>query len=97
MARVYTFCCPHCSRPDVNVWTRGGTRWYFCPHVHPRACWNGSAWVERECTASNCHVPLMIAKHMRAVYRSSPLSLRRWYHGRAADRALAGRVGGRPD
>lgn len=89
MSRVYTFRCPHCGNSDCNVWTRDGTRWYFCPHAHPKMDWNGSAWVSVDCRASNSHVPLMIAKHMRRVFEDARPALRRWYQGRTAGRCPA--------
>lgn len=88
MSRIYTVRCPHCGEPDCNVWTRHGARWYFCPHLNPWPCWNGSAWVRRDCLASNGHVPLMIAKHMRAVYRDATGAVRRWYRGRSGNAQL---------
>lgn len=88
MAEVYTFRCPHCCRPEVNVWTRDGTRWYFCTHRDPQRTWNGSVWIEIDCRASNLHVPLGIAKHMRRVYRESTVGVRRWYRGRSPGRSV---------
>ena len=88
MATVYTFQCPQCGREGCNVWTRDGTRWYFLPHQVSRPSWNGSAWVYRECLASNAHVPLLIANHMRQVYRVASNALRRWYEGRSGERQL---------
>lgn len=87
MARVYTFRCPHCCHSDVNVWTRDGTRWYFCPHGDPQRTWNGSVWLNIDCRASNLHVPILIAKHMRKVYRDATGPIRRWYRGRSSGRS----------
>jgi hypothetical protein len=87
MSRVYTFRCPHCCAPDVNVWTRDGGRWYFCTHRDPQRMWNGRVWLQIDCRASNLHVPIMITKHMRRVYRDSTGSIRRWYRGRSPGRS----------